>query len=501
MKNFNIEQYTVNIICEDNKSDAVVTMQSSHNELSLFLTACKSKPKYIEIKWQFKTDGNPLVLGDAWERSYGDLQFIKLSENDRYMPWYFSVTVNNNTFCLGVKTQPSSFVSFKYTHDGITALFDCRNGGSGVELNGRTLCAGTLIFEKYLNTPVFEALQNFCKKMCDSPILPKERIYGGNNWYYAYGISSYDEIIDDTKIQVELSKGIDNKPFMVIDDCWQINECAGPWLPNCKFKDMKKLTDEIKSLGARPGIWLRLLYNHDEKISDDMKINRNGEKIYLDPTNPKVQRYIISDINRIKSWGFELIKHDFSTVDLFGDYGKDLNSKITNYDNWSFYDKSKTNAEIVLDFYKLIKEASGEMLIIGCNTVSHLCAGLVHINRTGDDTSGKDWERTKKMGINTLAFRLCQNNSFYLVDADCVGILDDNIDWSLNKQWLDLLSKSETALFVSCNSDIPDNIKQDIRNAYKEFDKPHKIKPVNLTDTLTPEKWEIDGKQIKYSWN
>ena len=46
----------------------------------------------------------------------------------------------------------------------------------------------------------------------------------------------------------------------------------------------------------------------------------------------------------------------------------------------------------------------------------------MHLNRTGDDTSGRIWERTRRMGVNTLAFRLPQHNTFYHIDADCVGI-------------------------------------------------------------------------------
>lgn len=49
----------------------------------------------------------------------------------------------------------------------------------------------------------------------------------------------------------------------------------------------------------------------------------------------------------------------------------------------SFYDTSKTTAEITLDLYRTIAEASGSSLLIGCNTVSHLAAGLFEIQRTG----------------------------------------------------------------------------------------------------------------------
>ena len=80
--------------------------------------------------------------------------------------------------------------------------------------------------------------------------------------------------------------------------------------------------------------------------------------------------------------------------------------------------------------------------------------------RTGDDTSGRDWSRTKKMGINTLAFRSPQQGNFFDMDADCVG-LTNAIPWSLNRQWLDLLARSGTPLFVSA---APDAVKQEQRN-------------------------------------
>lgn len=454
----------------------------------------------MELRWDFQSDESLLVLGDAWERSYANLEFKKLSDNNRFMPWYFIATDKTESFCFGVKTGCNSFVSFTYGTAGITAFVDCRNGGNGVHLGGRKLCLATFVLSEYDSGDVTACLKDYCKKLCDKPILPPYRVYGGNNWYYAYGKSNYKQIISDAKLQVYLAKGIDNKPFQVIDDCWQPKKCCGPWVPNRKFKDMKKLADEIKELGARPGIWVRLLRNKDRAIKKDMRILRKGKRAYLDPTHPAVQAYIKADIERIKGWGYELIKHDFSTADLFGDYGGNLKNGCTNIDNWHFYDKTKTNAEIVLDFYRLIKDTAGDMLIIGCNTVSHLSAGLVHIYRTGDDTSGKQWQRTKDYGVNTLAFRLAQNEAFYMCDADCVGILKNYIPWEKNSQWLHLLSYSNTPLFVSCTDKINEQQRKDLRTAYKVFNESHSFKPVDVFDTKTPEIWEIDGKTVKYNW-
>ena len=109
------------------------------------------------------------------------------------------------------------------------------------------------------------------------------------------------------------------------------------------------------------------------------------------------------------------------------------------------------------------------MVIIGCNTVSHLSAGLVELYRTGDDTSGNVWSRTRAYGVNTLAFRLCQNDAFYKVDADCVGIIKDKIDWKLNRQWLDLLAKSGSPLFVSVQPEaLTDKMTDDLKMAFAE---------------------------------
>lgn len=497
---FNITDFTVKIICDDETRDTTVESKTDGNQLKLYLCAINDRPKFIELHWNKESDSDTLVLGDAWERSYGDLGFLKLSQNNRYMPWYFIATDKIHCFCFGVKTGCNSFVSFRYDINGITALIDCRNGGNGVHLNGRKLHLATFIYEKYNNGNVFVNLKDYCKKLCDNPILPKERIYGGNNWYYAYGKSSYKQIISDAKLQVALADGIDNKPFQVIDDCWQIHSCAGPWVPNRKFKDMKKLAEEIKCIGARPGIWVRLLRNKDKAIKNEMRIRRGKKRTYLDPTHPEVIAYLKADIERIRSWGYELIKHDFTTADLFGLYGKDMDKTVTNIDNWHFYDKTKTNAEIVLDLYRLIKENAGDMLIIGCNTFSHLSAGMVHIYRTGDDTSGVEWSRTRDMGVNTLAFRLAQNEAFYMCDADCVGIIKGKIPWEKNKQWLHLLSHSNTPLFISCTDKISFEQKKDLSSAYKKFNTTHNIIPVDIFSTKIPATWEIDGKVITYKW-
>ena len=104
------------------------------------------------------------------------------------------------------------------------------------------------------------------------------------------------------------------------------------------------------------------------------------------------------------------------------------------------------------------------------------------------------------MGVNTLAFRLAQNEAFYMCDADCVGILKDYIPWDKNKQWLHLLSYSNTPLFISCTDKINSEQREDISEAYKAFNESHRIKPIDIFENRTPSEWEIDGKKVTYNW-
>lgn len=494
------------IICDDKITDARVRFELKEKQLDVYLKAENDRPKFVFLRWNYKTNEPVKVMGDKWERTYADMAWGSINP-DNFMPWYFLVNNGSDTVGCGVKVRPNSFVSFEYDSSGVSAWFDVRCGAMGTHLDGRELLIGSIVCEKYSGISSFKAAEKFCKLMCDDPIFPDKPVYGGNNWYYAYGNSSYEEIISDASLQAELAQGLDNSPFMVIDDGWTPNACAGPWIPNEKYGDMSKVAKEFKEMGVRPGIWTRLLYDLEfMKENPECIINRKfvAKKVFcgLDPSHPKVKEYLRENIARIKSWGYELLKHDFSTADMFGDYGFALNGAIAKKEHWAFYDRKKTSAEIVLEFYKLIKEVCGDMIIIGCNTISHLCAGLVEINRIGDDTSGEEWERTRAYGVNTLAFRLPQNDAFYKIDADCVGILGHNIPWEMNKQWMDLLASSGSPLFISCpQGQLNDEQKEDVKKAYKiNSVQNNEIEPLDWEYNVNPHLWNIDGKTVEFDW-
>lgn len=493
-----------------NLDDINVKLNQDNEHLAIFLTAQTSKVKWIKLRWNnLSWDKSVRFLGDAWERGYGDMEWKGMNPN-RFMPWYFCAKSEAKSACYGVKVRPSAMCFWQVDSLGMTLFLDVRCGGSGVNLKGRVIKLADVIACEMRDCTSFEAMQEFCGQMCEDPILPKYPVYGSNNWYYAYGKSSESEILADCDYILNLTKDIENKPYMVIDDCWQehhrLNEYnGGPWTKgNEKFPDMKALADKLVQKGVRPGIWVRLLLNEDENIKNEWRLSHNN---CIDPTNPEALNYIKEDIKRICNWGYTLIKHDFSTFDLFGKWGFQMSPLVTD-DGWHFYDDSLTSAEVVKLLYKAILDASveasnGETLILGCNTIGHLGAGYMHINRTGDDTSGVIWERTRFMGVNTLAFRLPQHGKFYEIDADCVGI-DGGISWSMNKQWADVLAQSGTPLFISVRPNILNETeKQELHEILKVASKQeHHVIPVDWEETTCPEHWQDKDHDIdcKYQW-
>jgi alpha-galactosidase len=230
---------------------------------------------------------------------------------------------------------------------------------------------------------------------------------------------------------------------------------------------------------------------------------REANKPVLDPTIPENLERIKNYFRLYKQWSYELVKFDFSTFDILGKWGFEMmRDKCMTQNNWSMYDKSKTNAEIILNLYRIIREAAGETYLIGCNTISHFSAGLFELNRIGDDTSGNEWVRTRKMGVNTLAFRGLHHGTFYAADGDCVG-LTNKVPWEKNKQWMKLVAKSGTPLFISAQPDATGaEQKSEIKKCFKLASENLPVgEPLDWMENAFPKKWKLNGKIENYSWD
>lgn len=471
---------------------------ASGDGLKIYLSASGCTVRFIRLRWREKTEDDCRVLGDEWERHYGMAEWRGIVP-ERVMPWYMLVSGREGVQGIGVKVRPSAMCHWQLDRSGITLVLDVRSASEGVRLDGREVMLAEVVSAFYPAAGAFEAAQRFCRLMTDSPVFPDEPVYGSNNWYYAYGKSSHAEILQDSEFVSSLTKEIENRPWMIIDDGWSPNATCGPWdTGNERFPDMKRLAKEMKETGVKPGIWFRPLFD-DSPFSAHAHL-QPGMPHTLDPTDPAVLSYISETVQRIRDWGFGMIKHDFSAHDISGVWGSG-GRRMFVPDGRRFADNSRTTAEVIKEVYKTIYESAGGMLILGCNCLNHLCVGYAHINRSGDDTSGRDWERTRKMGINALAFRLCQNDSFFKVDADCVG-LTAQVPWEKNRQWLGLLSRSGTPLFVSAKiSDVTAEMRGALREAFgRAAVQESGCEPLDWLHNTSPAAWKAGGETWTYDW-
>jgi len=461
--------------------------------------------KRVRLRWRGNLAGIQRILGDAWERAYGDLEWRGWVP-DRAMPWYFATHDGSLTHAYGVRAGPRAFCFWQVDTQGISLWADVRSGALPVQLGSRTLEVCDVVCRAgHEGETSFAALHAFCRLMCANPRLPSQPVYGSNDWYWAYGKNSADTVRADAEHIVSLSPNGMNRPFVVIDDGWQPGRGSsetgsGAWdRGNDRFPDMAGLAADIRRAGGRPGIWIRPLLAPAD--SPERWRRRPPPVDVLDPTVPEVREKVAADIARLREWGFELIKHDYTTYDVLGRWGFQMGA--TPNVTWTRFaaGQGQTTAEIIDDLYRTIREAAGDTLLIGCNTVSHLSAGRFEICRVGDDTSGTEWGRTRKMGVNSLAFRGVQHGAFYVADADCVGVTT-RVPWALTRQWLDLLSRSGTALFVSLAPDaLGAEQRRDLREALAIAAAPQPLgEPLDWQQTVYPTRWRLMGRERTYDW-
>ncbi len=484
--------------------EVVVTLSEVRGALRVGLSAPSTPVSRVHLRWRGDLGEDRLLLGDAWERAYGDLEW-RTFVPDRVMPWYFVTWDGERADAYGVRTGSAALCYWQADPAGITLCADVRSGGVGVVLGHRALDVCDVVCRAGRpGESAFSALHAFCRTMCPDPRLPSAPVYGHNDWYTAYGDNSAQSVLADARRIVGLSPTGRNRPFAVIDDGWQPERGKEPggrgqWdRGNEKFPDMAGLAGRIREAGARPGIWIRPLLAPDD-TPDGWRLARDQTK--LDPSVPEARAKVAADIGRLKRWGYDLVKHDYTTFDVLGRWGFQMGSSPTT-DGWSFAaGRSHTTAEIIRDLYGTIRTAAGDALVIGCNTVSHLSAGVFEICRIGDDTSGKEWARTRKMGVNSLGFRAPQHGAFYAADPDCVGVTRD-VPWSYDRQWLDLVARSGTVLFVSVAADaLNADVERDLRAGLALAARSQPLgEPSDWLRTIWPTRWRLTNRRHDYAW-
>lgn len=494
--------------------DISYKIEPARGALTVTLAAESTPVGWLRLRWRFAEGERPperaRIYGDAWERGGGTLEWHGVVP-ERCMPWYFIASTGSDSdacadgrehFCFGVNVCPAALCFWQYDGGGLTLWADVRCGGEGVVLGGRELRVCEIVFAEYFGCSAYEAGRRFCAVMSPSPLPLAEPVYGANNWYHAYGESSEADILREARQTAELCAGCKNRPFMVIDDGWSPNPKNGPWTHGrASFPDMPGLADKIAALGMKSGIWTRFMYDEGRVCGLPEEWHLSREPAMLDPSRPEVLEYVRQTAERFAGWGYGLIKYDCSAQDILGRRGYRVSFAVAE-DGWSFSDRARTSAEIIMSFYRAVRAGAGDKtVLLGCATIPHLCAGLVHIGRTGADVNGRSWDITRRMGVNTLAFRMMQHGSFFAADADCAGITGA-LPWPLMRQWLWLLANSGTPLFVSCRPGaLTASQTEELRAAYAAGSlQTAPAVPLDWMENICPERWLISGREKRFDW-
>lgn len=460
----------------------------------------------IRVRWNDDFSWVKRVLGDSAGVEFGDMGWMPVV-SEKHWAWYIQCFDGVNVHGYGVMTGCNSFCFWQLDPEGITLTLDVRCGGNGVLLKDRLLCASVVERKGKEGEGAYTSCREFCKVMCPRPNLPKRAIFGLNNWYYAYGNISRESVIKDAQLSARLCPHTKNKPFMLIDDGWQVlhdTYNGGPFTPSEKFGNMKELACEMSEIGCEPGIWIRPLLtkeNFHESLYHPRKLGSNGG-LFLDPSKDEVLEYVAEMVSGISKDGYKMIKYDFTAPDMLtADIYDEIYLKENITDTgWQFDDNSVTNAQIIKRLYKTVQKAAGDTLIMGCNTYNHLSAGIHQIQRSGLDTSGMNWQTTRKMGVNSLAFRLPQNNTFFITDPDCAAITKD-VPTEMNLRFFELCAMSSTSLFISITPDLlKEKDEERLINAFKIADSGATIEPLDWFDNTCPRKYLSDGKTFTFNW-
>ena len=476
---------------------------------------------FIRLKWKAEFPRDARVYGSQWERGYGRLAWHRVDDVKRpykgALNWYALVTDGRRTDGYGVKVQPNAFASWTLTGDGLELLLDVRAGSRPVQLGARRLAAAQLVSRKGRSGEnAFTAARAFCHVMCPRPRLAKEPVFGYNDWYCAYGKNTATNFLADVRRYVEAFDRLGpcaNRPYAVVDDGWQVCErrgydpgAEGQWAgQNCKWGlPMDRVAAELEAMGARAGLWYRPLEPWSAMPEAWRLESRVKGKVFsIDPTASGLADAIEEDLRRFRSWGYSLVKIDFLTIDWGGAGSGD---RVLTDPRAQWRDRSRTSAEVVLGLYRRMREGAGDMLIIGCNAIDHFAAGLFELQRTGQDVCGFGWDMTRFNGVNALGQRAHQNGIFYQADPDCVCIAGEGfVPWGLNRQWLDAVAQSGTALFVSwpralapIGSPVLDEIAKAWQTAAHTTET---AEPLDWERELWPRQWRLsDGRRLDYDW-
>jgi hypothetical protein len=250
--------------------------------------------------------------------------------------------------------------------------------------------------------------------------------WGSWNLYYTK--------IDATKLREEATWASANlaplglKDFL-LDDGYEPH--WGAWEASPAFgAELATVNAEQAKLGLAPAVWLAPVYvdvtdpivaAHGDwfvkKPSGELRTFTNFGPTYaaLDVTHPDARAHAVDSIARYRAWGYETIKIDFLFGAAISGTRKEDITGLESYQRWM----------------KAIREAAGDMHVIGCGAPILPSVGWVDSMRTGTDVAfetspAASWPFLATQARHT-AFRGF-TDAWWALDPDVVILRGDGID-------------------------------------------------------------------------
>ncbi len=471
--------------------------------------------------WQ--PDNAKRVLTDEWERCYGlaGVQDVGTSATVQSAWDLHLFDSKKHVGCtLSYFQIPNSKISFTLgrTDDQCTSLTvrcDTHSGRRGVLLETqRTFELHELMVRMHQGS-CFSGLESYARIIArrnhvkPPPVLP----VGWVDWYFEKAPTTEDDVLRNLDFIADELKDF-GLEYIQIDSGWQLGVettppphnviSGGPWTPNSKFRrGMKWFADEIRKRGLKPGIWVRPFHSiggSRERMEHPEWFNDQGQ---MDFSHPGVRGEVSGLVALLTDeWGFEYIKYDFPSFDLFDAWGPALFEDHSAHAET--YNPQETNITAYRESIAAIAAAArGKAHLLACNSVMPATIGEAQVFRIGDDVG--DWGRTFRYGVKSVSARYYTNGVFWTNDPDCL-LVREPFTLDQARMWASLISLSGGVVFISEHlPSLPSERLDIIKKAmpvYMNNGSGYAFgRPLDLLENNPPTIWDFEVNRPFASWH
>jgi len=208
-------------------------------------------------------------------------------------------------------------------------------------------------------------------------------VHGWESWYHYGLLIGRDQLLANARELMARNRRRPGFDLVQLDDGWQVT--YGAWWSNDRFPDnLGELTEELRSLGARPGLWLApfmvqpgapgIAADHpDWAITDEEgapRLDRYG-RWGIDASHPNAVDWLHDLGAQVRAWDFEMVKLDFLYLGAV-EGGR--------------HDDTVTGTDALRRGVRAMVDGLGDdRYVLACGSPLLPVVGLAHGNRVGHD--------------------------------------------------------------------------------------------------------------------